>query len=81
MRIDAKSEAARLNNVRATRTKAQQDEAALGGAKRLTDILAQLPEVRAEKVAQARKWVSDFAYPSDAMLGKVADILAGNIRQ
>lgn len=86
MRIDTNSEAAELNNGRATRTKAQppptkQDEAALSGAEKLTDTLAHLPEVRAQKVAQAREWVSDPAYPSAEVLGKVANVLARNFER
>jgi hypothetical protein len=51
----------------------------LTGSARLLSSLKALPDMRAEKVAQAKALVQDPSYPSDEALGKVADTLAGSI--
>lgn len=43
--------------------------------------LDQAPAARADKVAQAKALLADGTYPSDADLGKVADLLARNLDQ
>jgi hypothetical protein len=46
----------------------------------LLAVLKQIPEVRADKVARARELLQDSSYPSDSVLTKVSDILAGPIQ-
>ena len=40
-------------------------------------LLKNIPEVRMDKVALAKKLIADPNYPSDAVLDKVADALLG----
>ena len=40
-------------------------------------LLKDIPEVRMDKVALAKKLIADPNYPSDAVLDKVADALLG----
>lgn len=50
------------------------------GPQKLLQAVKELPLVRADRVARARELVNDPAYPSDAVLGKVSDVLAANIK-
>ncbi len=84
MRIDANSEPSRVPGVQPTRTKPQEsgpgdDTLALSDSTKLISVLKQIPEVRAEKVAQARNLIQDPSYPSEAVLRKISSILADNI--
>lgn len=55
------------------------DEAAFTNIVNLQNALGGASDVRPDKVAQARSLLSDPSYPSNAVLGRVADVLAGNI--
>lgn len=46
----------------------------------LKHALEQTPTVRADKVAAAKALLADGSYPSDALLGKVADLLAEHLQ-
>jgi anti-sigma28 factor (negative regulator of flagellin synthesis) len=48
---------------------------------KLNQELEQPPTVRAEKVAAAKALLADGSYPSDAMLGKVANLLAAHLQE
>jgi hypothetical protein len=86
MRIDPKNEPSALASAAlATRTKAQkpvtaQDQPAFEGTERLTRALAEIPLVRADKVAMAKNLIKDPSYPSNAVLEKVSNLLANNIK-
>ena len=82
MRIDPNhdfSAAARIQAVKvsAQKTGAAKDAAGLDRPAELLAVLKQIPEVRADKVARAKELLQDSSYPSDSVLGKVSDILAG----
>jgi predicted Zn-dependent peptidase len=53
------------------------DLISIGDSQNLLQTLKNLPDVRPEQVARAAKLVADPSYPSDEVLGKVADALAG----
>lgn len=85
MRVNANSELSGLNAIQTARSKAQKpgpekDKLTLAGTQQLNQTLAKVPEVRSEKVAQARQLISDPSYPSEAQLGKIANLLADNIQ-
>lgn len=85
MRVNANSDIPGHTAIQAARTKAQKpapekDQLALDGTQHLKKTLAQVPEVRAEKVAQARQRINDPSYPSDAVLGKIANVLGDKIQ-
>jgi hypothetical protein len=57
-----------------------EDELALGAAQTLDRALENAPAARADKVAQAKALVADASYPSEAVLDRVAGLLASGIR-
>ena len=69
--------AAKIN---AQKPGAAKDAAGLDRPAELLAVLKQIPEVRADKVARARELLQDSSYPSDSVLTKVSDILAGPIQ-
>jgi len=82
MRIDANHGFSGAAGIQAAKINAQEPGAAkdAAGLDRPAELLAalkQIPEVRADKVARAKELLRDPSYPSDSVLGKVSDILAG----
>ena len=51
------------------------DEASFSSINNLKSALAQVPDVRADKVAQAKSLLEDPSYPNNAVLGRVAHAL------
>jgi anti-sigma28 factor (negative regulator of flagellin synthesis) len=48
---------------------------------KLNQELQQPPTVRDDKVAAAKALLADGSYPSDAVLGKVANLLATHLQE
>jgi hypothetical protein len=57
-----------------------QDTLALGATETLSHSLEQTPEVRADKVAQAKTLIGDVKWPPAEIIGKIATLLANHIR-
>jgi anti-sigma28 factor (negative regulator of flagellin synthesis) len=72
MNVAASRAAARQARVR-------QDSPALSASEKVNRTLEQTSAVRPEKVARAKALVADGDYPSEADLGKVADLLAQHL--
>jgi hypothetical protein len=58
-----------------------QDQLALTGADALNSALAQTPDVRPEKVALGKGFLSDATYPPDALINGLARLLAAKLSQ
>ena len=56
-----------------------QDKTSLAAAEQLDKALAQTPEVRAEKVAEAQKLVRDVSYPPEELINKLSALLASHL--
>ena len=83
MRVNPNSNTSSVEGV-PTRTTAQaprlgQDNLAPTSTDRLDIRLVQTPDVRAEKVAEARKLVLDASYPPDELIDKLSALLATHI--
>ncbi|MGO9202481.1 MAG: hypothetical protein ACLQM8_18310 [Limisphaerales bacterium] len=52
------------------------DKADLNGSEALDRALQETPEVRPEKVAQAKALIEDAAYPSADVVAKIASLMA-----
>ncbi len=84
MRIEPNNGPLRPDNLPASQLQAggtgsPPDAADLATFRNLAHQLETIPLARPEKVEPARVLASDPAYPSDAILDKVADLLAGNL--
>ena len=55
------------------------EAADLAGAAKLSQSLREIPEVRSEKVAQAKALVNEPGYPGDKTLERVAGVLADHL--
>jgi hypothetical protein len=58
---------------------AQTDEAQFAASEQLTRKLTETPEVRAEAVARAKALIANPAYPDDATVRQVAQLLADHL--
>jgi len=83
MRIESNLESLGMNGlssrVAARRTRVDRNPPSLGAPERLDRASARTPTVRPEQVARAKALLADGAYPSEATLGKVADLLARHL--
>ena len=61
--------------------KVQNDQLSVSGSEGLVQSLRQEADVRPDKVAEARDKIADPSYPSEAMLSRIAGLLARNISQ
>jgi hypothetical protein len=59
---------------------AGQDGVSLHNASALEQALNNVPDVRPEKVEQARQLVADTDYPSDKVMGGIAQLLSQHIQ-
>lgn len=64
----------------ARESRVEQDNSSMTSSNNLKHALEQTPTVRADKVAAAKALLADGSYPSEAMLGKVADLLAEHLQ-
>ncbi|HYG34151.1 MAG TPA: hypothetical protein VEC99_05175 [Clostridia bacterium] len=85
MRVDPNSRTTELTGFRHLAAKAQkprsgEDKVEFSVAEKLDRSLEAVPQVRAEKVEQARALVMDKSYPSKETLGRVARVLAEGFR-
>jgi anti-sigma28 factor (negative regulator of flagellin synthesis) len=80
MRVNPNSDAAAVTASAASRPAPQprleSDKLALTSSDNLTRALAQTPEVRAEKVAEAKALIQDGSYPPEAIIRKISALLA-----
>ena len=56
-----------------------EDVASFPDTKRLTEAIAQTPDVRADKVARARELVKQSDYPPAEMVRKIGNLIAGHL--
>ena len=68
------------NTTPAAPASASRAEVSLDSANALEQALQNVPEVRPEKVAQARQLVADAKYPSDQVMGGIAQLLSQHIQ-
>ena len=80
MRVNPNSEAsvvsASLGRTAAPQPRLGQDELALTTAQSLNRSLEQTPEVRADKVAEAKALIQDGSYPPGVIIRKISALLA-----
>ena len=87
MRVNPNPDPSEIAALQATTVKRQApatpatDNVSLAGSQKLAEALKQTPEVRPEKVAEAKRLLQDPSYPSDAVLGKVAGLLAQHLQR
>lgn len=55
------------------------DIASFAATQRLSDALAQTPDIRADKVARARELVRQSDYPPAEMVRKIGNLIAGHL--
>ncbi len=83
MRVNPNSEtsvvAGNPNRPAARPARIGQDETSLTAADRLDKALAQTPEVRADRVAEAQKLVRDVSYPPEELINKLSALLASHL--
>jgi hypothetical protein len=86
MRIESNSKSFGINGlssrgqVRGTRPDANPPgSAAPERPNQVNQVSTQTATVRPEKIARAKALLADSAYPSEASLGKVADLLASHL--
>jgi hypothetical protein len=83
MRVNPNSETSGVTGIPNRPVKQQpnlgQDETTLISADKVDRAFAQTPEVRAEKVAQAQKLVSDLSYPPQVLIKKLSALLAAHL--
>jgi hypothetical protein len=84
MRVNLNSEAsvirAATKPIETTKARLGQDQVALSTTDSLNRALAQTPDVRADKVAEAKKLVSDTSYPPTVIIRKISELLAIGIK-
>jgi hypothetical protein len=83
MRIKSSSESLGANGIRswtsARERRVKQDPPSLAASEKLNQAFEQTTTVRPERVARAKALLADGIYPSEATLGKVADLLAKHL--
>lgn len=84
MRVDSTNRYSGVTEVpgraKAKSASAQQDDVSVGDTEFLQRSLQDSDSVRADKVAAAKALVADNSYPQDAVLSRVADVLAKNLQ-
>ena len=80
MRVNPNSDASAVAASTASRAaqepRLESDKLALTSSDNLTRALTQTPEVRAEKVAEAKALIQDGSYPPEAIIRKISALLA-----
>jgi len=84
MRIDANSEPLDAGEIPPSRPAAIEPQsprpaADLEASRKLARDLEAIPLVRSEKVEHAKTLVNDPSYPSDTVLDRISDLLAGRL--
>jgi hypothetical protein len=80
MRVNLNSEASAVPATRGTTVAPEprlgQDRVALAATESLNRSLEQTPEVRAERVAEAKALIQDGSYPPEVIIRKISALLA-----
>jgi hypothetical protein len=80
MRVNLNSEASAVPSTPGTTVAPEprlgQDKVALTATESLNRSLEQTPEVRAEKVAEAKALIQDGSYPPEVIIRKISALLA-----